>query len=216
MRSTIGLALTGVTALGAASAASAATAAPTRTPAQLAKAALIGYRDLGAGWYQSAAAPRRAPQLVCRQPAGPQPPRERARPASPTFSQSQQGPFVFQISGVFHSVPAADRWWGALVRPSQRRCFAAELQAASSGGVRMHATGSRMLALPGAPRGLVRYRITGVAVSSGQSTPVDFDVLLLRRGAEVGELQLSSFGTPPADGLEARLARAVHRRLLAT
>ena len=210
MRSFAGLALASLVALGASAAAS---AAPSRSPAQLARAALIGRADLGAGWSQSAAAPGSAPRLVCNQSGGSGAPREAARAASPTFAQGQQGPFAFEITAVFRSVTAAGDWWARVVHPSLRLCFAKVFADASSGGVHFHATGSQMLALRGGPPGLARYRVTGEASTSGQSSPVDFDVLLVRRGANVGELQLSSFQTPPADGLEARLARAVAHRL---
>jgi hypothetical protein len=196
--------------------ASAAAAAPTRTPSQLARAALVIRRDLGGGWSQSAAAPRSAPKLACQQPGGAHLPRELARAASATFAQSQQGPFAFEVSAVFGSATMAGQWWAGVVKPSLRLCFASVLSATFSGGVHLHATGSQMLALPGGPPKLARYRITGQATSSGQSTPVFFDVLLLRHGTDVGELQLSSFETPPSDRLEIQLARAVARRLQAT
>jgi hypothetical protein len=188
-----------------------AAAAP-RSPAQLTRAALIGQAQLGSGWSQSSPAPKTASQLDCH-PGTKKVSGELARAASPTFSQSQQGPFAFELVALFGSPAAARSWWRGAVHPSLGRCFSRQLAAGSSGGVTLKATSSEMLPLTGAPAGLARYRVSGQAVSSGQSTPVDLDVLLLKRGGYVAELQLSSFGDPPADALERRLARAVARRL---
>lgn len=206
-----GLLLLGALVVGLGSAPAAAAAAPSK----LASASLIRSRDLASGWYESAAAPRKAPTLACPGSGGSHVVRELARAASPTFARSQQGPFAFEISAVFGSAASASRWWSQVVHPGLRRCLESVLDASSSGGVKLHATAAEVLPLHGGPSGLERYRISGEATSSGQSTPVVFDVLLVRRRGYVAELQLSSFEAPPSDALERQLARAVVRRLSA-
>lgn len=211
MRSASLLVLTGALVLSVGSAPAAATAAP--APSKLASTSLIRGRDLGSGWRESGAAPRKAPSLACPGSGGSHVVRELARAASPTFAQSQQGPFAFEISAVFGSPGSASRWWTQVVHPGLRRCFESVLDASSSGGVKLRGTAAQALPLHGGPSGLERYRVSGEATSSGQSTPIVFDVLLVRRGGYVAELQLSSFESPPADALELRLARGVVRRL---
>ena len=205
------LTLAGALLIGVASAPAATAATPAAS--KLASASLIRGRDLGSGWHESASAPRQAPTLACPGSGGSHVVHELARAASPTFAQSQQGPFAFEINAVFGSAASASRWWTQVVHPGLRRCFESVLNASASGRVKLHATAAQVLPLPGGPSGLERYRISGQATSSGQSTPIFFDVLLERRGGYVAELQLSSFESPPADALERQLARAVVRRL---
>lgn len=212
MRSVL-LVLAGALVVSLGSAPAAGAAAP--APSKLASASLIRARDLRSGWYESAAAPHKAPTLACPGSGGSHVVRELARAASPTFAQSQQGPFAFETSALFGSAASASRWWRQVVHPGLRRCFENVLDASSSGGVKLRATAARVLPLPGGPPRLERYRISGQATSSGQSAPVVFDVLLVRRGGYVAELQLSNFESPPDDALERQLARAVVHRLLA-
>jgi hypothetical protein len=214
MRSLCRLAVAAALVLAVLPASAAAAAAP--APSKLASATLIRQRDLGSGWHQSAAAPHKPPALACPGSGGKHVVQALGRAASPTFAQSQSGPFAFEIGAVFGSAASAGRWWAEVVDPGLRSCFERVLAASSGGGVKLRATGSRVLALHGAPAGLERYRVTGEATSSGDSTPVVFDVLLVRRGGHVAELQLSSFQSPPADALELQLARAVIRRLAAS
>jgi hypothetical protein len=181
-------------------------------PQSAARAALLRSRDLGPGWSISSPAPTRAPGLACAGSGGPHVVRASARAGSPTFTQSSQGPFVFDLSAAFGSPAEAGQWWRQVVHPSLRRCFARVLAAGSGQGVQLRPTGSRVLPLAGGSSGVERYRVRGQARTSGQSAPVYLDVLILRGGSLVAELQVSSFDQPPADRLERRLARLLARR----
>ncbi len=173
---------------------------------------LLRRGDLGRGWSETSAAPRKAPSLTC---AGFSPsPRavEIGRAGSPTWQQSANGPFVSETTYAYASAGQEPSVWAAVVRPKFARCAAQSLIAGSGGGVSFKVTHEQAFGLPGLP-GASRYRVRGTATSSGQSVDVYLDQVVIGRGKVIGVLSVSSFEAPVANRLERRLARSALLRL---
>lgn len=188
----------------------------TRAGRAAARAELIGRGVLGEGWYVSAAAPKAVPALTC----GAFDPRvsgatEIGAAASPTFTQSADGPFLAQVSYAYSSPTQQRAVWGAVVRPGLERCLEDSLVHGSANGVSFRASSVRRLSLAGVPGHSALYRVSGTASAPDQSVPVYLDVILVGRGAGVSELSLSTSLQPPGHHLELRLARAISRRMAA-
>ena len=180
---------------------------------RLARQVLISRHDLGPGWTVQAAAPSQAAPLTCPvfRPATPGVVR-RAAAASPTFAESQSGPFVSQTSYVYGSAAQERIVWTRVVRPALARCFAAALVHGGSSGVSFAVTATHTFALGVHNATVAGYRVEGTASGSGQSMPVVVDSIVLGRGRTISALSLSSFDQAPSRGLESRLAALIARR----
>lgn len=135
--------------------------------------------------------------------------------ASPTFRARPSGPFVSETVHAYATRAQQAAVWRTIDRPGLRRCAAASLRYGAGGGVHIVLTGRRRLSLPPLPAPVTGYRVSGTASLSYQMIDVYLDLLVLGRGRTIVELALSSFEQPPSGPLEARLARAVLRRMSA-
>lgn len=185
---------------------------PTPAGRALAQHALVERGNLGRGWSQASAAPRKPPSLTC---SGFNPPVhavEIGRAGSPTWQQSSSGPFVSETTYAYRSAAQELSAWSGVVRPNFVRCAAQALAAGSGRGVRFKVTRKQVLNLLGLAKS-ARYRISGTATASGQSVDVYLDQIVIGRGQVIGVLSVSSFEAPVASRLELALARAALRRL---
>ena len=187
----------------------------TKAGNRLAGSALITRAELGGGWGASAA-PKSVPPITCSafNPS--------VRGAvqigaaiSARYQESSSGPFVSQTAYVYATIAEGRAVARAEMQAKLERCLAASLVAGSGGGVRFAATARAPLQLPGLGAGVtaVGYRISGTASQPYQLVDVYLDAIVLARGAEISEVSLASFLTPPERSLELRVARAIARRL---
>jgi hypothetical protein len=179
----------------------------------LARQALLRRADLGRGW-TSTPAPKTVPGITCR---GFSPAlagiAQTGAAISPTFKQSQTGPFASQTAFAYATAGEEQVVWREVARPRLLTCVAASLARGSTGGVHFAVTGKHLLTLHSLPADAAGYRVTGTASVPNQTVNVYLDVLLLGGGQTVTELSFSSFAQPVARTLELRLARIVARRL---
>jgi hypothetical protein len=186
---------------------------PTPAGMALARAALLRRADLGRGWTSTPAA-KTVPGLTCAafSPAFAGVVQTGAA-MSPTFAQSQVGPFLSQTAYAYASGSEEQVVWREIAQPRLLICIAASLTRSASGGVHFSVTSKRMLALPSLSVPAVGYRVTGTASVPNQTVNVYLDVLLLGGGKTVTELSVSSFAQPVARAFELRLTRLVARRI---
>lgn len=178
----------------------------------LARAALLRSHDLR-GWHSTAAA-KKVPSLTCGsftpnltgiKPLG--------AAASPTFSQSSDGPFVSQTVDVFGSPAREQRFWHRVVTRRLEACVAGSLKAGSTTGVTFKVNHRSYLSLPKIGSGASGYRVRGTAESTYGSQTVYLDMIVVGSGSGLSAISFSNFFTPVTRSVELRLARLVAGRL---
>jgi O-acetyl-ADP-ribose deacetylase (regulator of RNase III) len=133
--------------------------------------------------------------------------------ASPTFSQTANGPFVSQTAYVYPKVTQALTYWHRVVTPRLSSCVAGSLTASSTQTVQFKVTRKRSLALPAIADRRAGYRVIGVASTTAQEITVYLDMIVVGRGSGLTQVSFTTFSQPPSRSLELRLARLVAGRL---
>jgi hypothetical protein len=133
--------------------------------------------------------------------------------ASPTYNQTQQGPFAAQAVYVFSSDSQAQQFWRRVVAPRLLTCVASSLVAGSSSGVTFTVDGKHLEAYPALADRERGYRVIGTATQQLGSDQVYLDELVIGQGNAVTALSFTSFFSPPSRSLELRLARDAAARL---
>jgi hypothetical protein len=172
--------------------------------------------DLGTGFSQATPAPKRPAELACTANRN-----ILAAEGSPTWSQAEGQSFVSNDSYGLGSAAAARAQWSHDTLAPLGRCLERQLAEGSGHGVKLTASGVRQLPPPTLPSGLGtvqlrRYRVSGTASGDGQQLPVTLDVILVSRGAWIGEDQFSAINTVPGAGVERRVLVNQVRRVLAS
>jgi hypothetical protein len=217
-RSVVLAVLVGLLGAGPASARPRPTQAARGVASRSSHAGLLRRSDLGAGWTETAAAPRHPPSLACGAAGSATASGVLASMASPTWGRSSGGPFASGTSYGFGSAADALRAFSAVARTTTGRCFERLLAQGSTGSVMLRATGVREFALPrvtvaGRPVSIRRFRVSGIASGAGQETQIYLDGIIVARGSAIAVDEFSSVTSPPSTALEMRVTAAQARRL---
>lgn len=191
-------------------------AAPTKPSARLrnaAKQVILRQADFGLDW-SSTPPPQQVPTLTC--PAFnpnlsklPQP----GAAVSPTFQQSDNGPFASQSAYVFPKASQAVTFWQKVVTQRLGKCVAGALTVSSTSSVKFAVKSTRSLKVPAIGDRRAGYRVTGTASTTAQKVTVYLDMIVVGHGTGVSQISLTTFSQPPRRSLELRLARLIARRL---
>jgi hypothetical protein len=198
-------------------AASAAKSKPktTHTTAGTAAAerALIGTSDLGPGWVAGTAATSDE-SLSCggtsSAVAGVV---EIGAAASPTFRESESGPFVSQAAFVYGSDSEADALWEHVAGAKVLACLAKSVAGGGAKGISFTVLRHQELSRPTGDARSSAYRVIVQAKTKAQKVTAYVDMLLLGRGDAVTALSFASFSQPVDTALELSLARVAAGRL---
>jgi hypothetical protein len=178
-----------------------------------ARQVLLHRADLGSHWAMTPPA-KGVPTLTC--PAFSPNLSSLPKPGaavSPTFSQTENGPFVSQTAYVYPKAAQALTFWHRVVTPRLSVCVAGSLTASSTQTVQFKLTRKRALKVPAIADRRAGYRVIGVATTTAQEITVYLDMIVVGRGTGLTQVSFTSFAQPPARSLELRLARLVAGRL---
>jgi hypothetical protein len=189
----------------------ASTTSAQRAAVKLARSELLKRSLLPGGWRIDSPAPHSAGSPTCAR-FHPRLPAFLGSAVSPVFAPSSSGPFLAEAIWVYSSAAQARTAWRRVARRGFRHCVAESLTAGSGNGVTFTADRSRMLRSFRMGSN-VRFRVSGIAATSGQTTPVYLDEVLLLRGRSIGVVSLSSFSLPPHRALELRLTRLAAKQM---
>jgi hypothetical protein len=187
------------------------------TPAGMhaAQHGLLRHADLGKAWV-AGATPKTTGSLACGGARTAKGVTETGAAVSPTYRGGASGPFVSQSTFVYDTVSGAARTYDTVARRNALRCLAASLTTGGDQklGVAFVLVKRQVLPAPRVPGAVVAaYRVEGRAVSQAQRVKVYVDVLLVRRGAAITQISLSTFSKPMTSSEERRVARAAAARL---
>ena len=173
----------------------------------LARKALLGDADVGAGWRSGAVSTRPA-SLTCPAFDPPLAGVVETGTASRELRAGAQG--VSQSVWVFRTREEASVLWRRVVGKGLLRCLVAA--ARSAGGLAVTSLLSGELAVPRLAERTRAFRVVVTARVGGQTVRLYVDTLLLARGRAVTELTFGS-GQPIPSAVELLLGRTVARRL---
>jgi hypothetical protein len=179
-----------------------------------AQASLLRVGDFGAGWRQTANGASPGLDLSC---PGYTPKQgdlvEVGTAASPNFSGSAIGPFVFQKTSVYATPKAAATLWERSVKPALVECVAQSLEALESRGVSVAISTRETLPIGAVGDRSAGYRVVATLTTKARKLETYFDVLLLGSGQTITEVTVSQFQKPPPLKWEIALAKIAARRI---
>jgi hypothetical protein len=172
--------------------------------------ALIGVRNLGAGW---TAGPAGGIERLGCSATTPAAIVETGTATSPTFEASSAGPFVSQAAFVYETEAQARSMWSMVAGPATFGCLAKSVAGAGAKGVRFEIVHRNRLSRSAAGSRSYAYRIMLRAITKDQKVNAYVDLVLLERGSALTALSFAGFAEPVATSLELTAVRAASTRL---
>lgn len=196
----------------------AAAAAPaaqhTKAGTVAAKASLLTNADLGKAWTAGATGTPGL-HLACSgwSPSG-QGIVETGAAGTPSFANTQVGPFIQQTTSVYGSPKQASTYWARAVQPGLVACVVQTVKAVEAQGIKVKVLSKGSLPVSRVSSLIAGYRVVANLTSPGK-TPrkLYFDVVLVGKGNTLSELSMTSFVSPIPAKVENALAQVVASRI---
>jgi hypothetical protein len=171
--------------------------------------------DVGSGWTDSNSTSAE-PALTC---ASSHPDLsgivETGAAASSNLQAGSHGPFVSEFAWVYKTAAQASLLWQRAVGPQLLGCLAASITQGSTNQIRFKVRSKHALAAPSGALLRAAYRVVATAATSGQTSTVYYDLVVLGGSRGVAEITFARIGAPMTRSIESKLATAVAKRLAA-
>ena len=208
------VALLAAAALAGPAAAAAPSAKHTAGGTTAAKASLLTRSDLGSAWTAGATGtPGLHLSCTAWSPSG-KGIVETGAAGSPSFADTQVGPFVSQTTSVYASPKQASAYWARAVQPGLVACVVQTVAAVEAQGIHVKVLSKGSLPVSKVSNLTAGYRVVANLTSPGKSPrKLYFDVVLVGRGSTLSEITMTSFVAPVPAKVESALAQLVASRI---
>jgi hypothetical protein len=187
----------------------------TRADTAAAGSVSLTLADVGSGWTDSNSTSAE-PALTC---ASSHPDLsgivETGAASSSNLQAGSHGPFVSESAWVYKTAAQAGLLWQRAVGPQLLGCLAASVTQGSTNQIRFKVRSKHVLPAPSGALRREAYRVVATASTSGQTSTVYYDLVVLGGSRGVAEITFARVGAPMTRSIEAELATTVARRLAA-
>jgi hypothetical protein len=171
--------------------------------------------DVGSGWTDSSSSSPE-PALTC---ASSHPDLsgivETGSASSVDLQAATHGPFVSESAWVYKTVAQTSLLWQRAVGPQLLGCLAASVMQGSTPQIHFKVRSKQVLPAPSGAAMRAAYRVVATATTSGGTSTVYYDLVVIGGGRGVAEVTFARVGAPMIRSLETKLATTVARRLAA-